>query len=69
MPMLLPGRLLQIREGLTLGVSEIGCPPVLRNQVEERRIRCGETNSMGEFSHQSQGKSEKGKKADLDGLL
>jgi hypothetical protein len=35
----------------------------------ERRGRYGKTDSMGDFSHHSQGKCEKAEEAYLDGLL
>jgi hypothetical protein len=48
---------------------EIDAFTILKNITQERRIRHGKTNSVGDLSHHSQGKGEERKKANLDGFL
>jgi len=41
----------------------------LKNKFNERRVHYGKTDSVGDFSHHSQGKGKERKEAYLDGLL
>jgi hypothetical protein len=40
-----------------------------KNKFIERRVQYGKTDSVGNFSHHSQGKGKERKEAYLDGLL
>jgi hypothetical protein len=40
-----------------------------KTKFNERRVRYGKTDSVGDFSHHSQGKGKEREKVNLDGLL
>jgi len=42
---------------------------VRKTKFNERRIRYGKANSVGDLSHHNQGKGKEREKTDFDGLL
>ncbi len=51
------------------GSLRIDAFPISRNKFNERRIDHGKSNSMGNVSHDGEGKGEERKEIDSNGLL